>query len=154
MPSVSGEALQLRRLPRTRPQGPRFYALGVGRGFATGVPDRVGNARRPDVSMPSVSGEALQLQCSSRHRGRTAMVSMPSVSGEALQQRSMSTIATCFGLRFLCPRCRARLCNMIHGNVGVDVTVKVSMPSVSGEALQPLASKVAAGKYDVSMPSV
>jgi hypothetical protein len=111
MPSVSGWALQGPE-PDTAedPAHGDFYALGVGLGFAT--PEQPGKCHPgpPDVSMPSVSGGALQpSETGSRC---PPAVSMPSMSGGALQRADGGEPAAGDAAgAFLCPRCRAGLCN-------------------------------------------
>ena len=65
---------------------------------------------RAAVSMPSMSGGALRLLRiqASVHRGQ---VSMPSMSGGALRRSGLGHDRTCRPA-FLCPRCRAGLCDV------------------------------------------
>ena len=110
MPSMSGWALQRTygSLPRWRPW---FLCPRCGAGLC--------NPRHPQGQEcnPSAAG-----------------VSMPSMSGWALQRLSMNRREIDFGL-FLCPRCRAVLCNG-HVRMASDLHGVVSMPSMSGWALQ------------------
>ena len=79
---------------------------------------------------------------------------MPSVSGEALQRRVSLRTGSSRRARFLCPRCRARLCNSQLSQYAIGNAPFVSMPSVSGETLQHTRYvRVYRGDF-VSMPSV
>jgi hypothetical protein len=177
-----------------------FYALDVGLGFATAMLF-VGSAsaaflcprcraglcngcfRRDvldflrSVSMPSMSGWALQ---------RVTAIASPQVhhSQEFLCPRcraglcNMSDCSWCgCANRFLCPRCRAGLCNLIAADAATTTdsmflcprcraglcntrlsdmtrTRSVSMPSMSGWALQPDGCTAARVTTTVSMPSM
>ena len=108
MPSMSGGALRRladQRLEQPKPSG--FYALDVGRGFATATRSSV-PAHFPSVSMPSMSGGFATPEAQ-RRLGVRSGVSMPS--------------------------CRAGLCDLRRYG-GVRLDVHVSMPSVSGGGLR------------------
>ena len=107
MPSMSGGALRLNFLMEGW-YDQRFYALDVGRGFATRHRCRL---RPPhNVSMPSMSGGALRLHSRIPRTIGAFMVSMPSMSGGALRPGA-SAMGKPRHRQFLCPRCRAGLCN-------------------------------------------
>ncbi len=140
MPSTSGWGL---RPPTDLATGrcPGFYALDVGLGFAT-TPPTSSVRRSPAVSMPSVSGWGLRpghgrLPGLRAHRGsmpsvsgwglrpappvrarRPRRVSMPSVSGWGLRPPH-SAGYDYFWIGFLCPRCRAGVCD--HGEQLIEV---------------------------------
>ena len=168
MPSMSGGALRPRRRQQAARSGTGFYALDVGRGFATRQPVRL-SIERAAVSMPSMSGGALRRVDPLRVR-RHAKVSMPSMSGGALRHRphlvspcarnprfyaldvgrgfaTRACICRRSLLGFLCPRCRAGLCDADRVGSARDATA-VSMPSMSGGALRPLVATGASWSQD------
>ena len=155
-----------------------FYALGVGLGFAT-VRSGMSWARcQMRVSMPSVSG-GLCDDTSRPSDGSTADSGFYAL-GVGLGFATVRIIRlTCAAAAFLCPRCRAGLCDWsgtctsrgmsirfyaLGVGLGFATSPKlnyfcpcfsVSMPSVSGWALrQPSSSGQAAQYKRVSMPSV
>ena len=149
MPSVSGGALRLGHGALDSRYLLRFYALGVGRAL-----------RRSTT-------ECRAGLCDLQHHRRppgVRSVSMPSVPGGALRQPwKLTDIDRAYLLEFLCPRCRAGLCDgpvLPSGDVkanpflcprcraglcdrrphqGKIAHLVVSMPSVSGGALRRIA---------------
>src|SRR6266571_5080803 len=106
MPSMSGGALRHYRGHRNPARSSRFYALDVGRGFAT---SRLPRQDTPSttVSMPSMSGGAWRQQ----------LLSASAISGGRFYAldvgRGFATTIIQFTVLqeylFLCPRCRAGL---------------------------------------------
>src|ERR1700735_406831 len=109
MPSVSGWVLQGHRragsLPRVQD---RFYALGVGLGFAVKYKAAYSRSRWRFYALGVGLGFA-----EAEYRVRavySGQVSMPSVSGWVLQPRYSSIIWKMKAV-FLCPRCLAGFCS-------------------------------------------
>src|ERR1022692_4648825 len=153
MPSMSGGALRHSISDTVSSTPNRFYALDVGRGFAT-----TGSGER-SAGSTFLCPRCRAGLCDNRFWRAVGWVnvSMPSMSGGALRRRilPLEPAATVrfyaldvgrgfatqhlrhreqYAQPFLCPRCRAGLCdNRFWRAVG---WVNVSMPSMSGGALR------------------
>ena len=162
MPSVSGGGLRRQLAPSaSRPlerQG--FYALGVGRGFATGFLCRrasdhprlflcprcragvcdhqlVPHGTPFKVSFYALGvgrGFATLLPVSTR-RPATATVSMPSVSGGGLRLLRSKLSVTPQTRSFLCPRCRAGVCDGCLADGSLTCCFGVRSAILSGTGL-------------------